>query len=216
MKKIIVSRDDNNYERHNMYQEQYLNAIEILTESKIDKHYLPIINLICQYIENDLKQFIIEYDIYPDSASDMEVQHHNLKKLVEDEFFVKKFLRKQKFMNYYNLYKKEVLYFSNVLGKTTFLNSRYAIKSNKQEKSINISEINIEEIIIHWKKYKKSLAKVYYVMGINYYVDAINITNSFKQQLDEKSIYDNLKEILNKDKIDKKAIFDIIDIIKKR
>lgn len=123
----VLLKKDTNYDRHFLYQNQYILAIDSLLKLDIKDIYLPLINLISQTIENDLKAFIIDYDFTDDTAKELDVNHHNLEKLVNDEFIIETLENIDKFKKIYELYKKEVLFFNNILGNKTFIKSRYPI-----------------------------------------------------------------------------------------
>lgn len=117
----------------------------LIKPDKLDEYILPLINLIHQYIEICLKDFILDYDMGNFTAVDMKIDTHDLKKLVEDEFFCKKNFKNIKYFNdNYSLLKDSVLYFYELLGRNTFLNSRYPVLKN--ENSVSITKINIDKI----------------------------------------------------------------------
>lgn len=227
--------DDKIYRRHCLYQKQYYNAIDTLIKTNKSDISLPLINLIYQFIENDLKSFIVEYDLHPGSAKSLQISHHDIKILVEEELFLGFFNKHEKFKKIYREYKNEILYFYSLLGKYTFLNSRYPVKSNKQEISTSIKNVKIDLIIKHWDNYIKCLTKVHFVLSINYLYQAIIyekkvynsdietlVFNYVKKNLKIKKInsYDNLNFnfildiIINKE--DKEYIGYLIDILKYR
>ena len=167
--------------------------IETLLEKNVESTFLPIINLILQFIENDLKSFIIEYDLYPGSAKGLEIQHHNIRKLVDDELFTKKFTKHADFKKIYDLYKQEALYFYSLLGKQTFLSSRYPVKSDCQENSIKNKEIDVQSIIYHWKTYFDCLSKINFVLGVNYLYESIVIEKKFLNLSSKNVVFNYVK-----------------------
>ncbi len=152
----------------NCYIEQYHQAIfKLMDKSDISRYTYPLINLIHQTIENEIKSLIAESYYDEKTYKELNIDNtHNLKKLIENENLKKYYDEIDDFIEIFNEYKKVVLYFSNILGKNTFLNSRYAIEKDKNETTLK-SEVDYNDVYSNWTKYSELYSKIY-LMYISY------------------------------------------------
>lgn len=152
----------------NSYIEQYHQAIfKLMDKSDISKYTYPLINLIHQTIENEIKSLIAESYYDEKTYKELKIDNtHNLKSLIENENLKKYYDGIEDFIKIFNEYKEVVLYFSNILGKNTFLNSRYAIKTDKNEITLK-EEIDYNAVYSNWTKYSELYSKIY-LMYISY------------------------------------------------
>lgn len=152
----------------NSYIEQYHQAIfKLMDKSDISKYTYPLINLIHQTIENEIKSLIAESYYDEKTYKELKIDNtHNLKSLIENENLKKYYDGIEDFIKIFDEYKEVVLYFSNILGKNTFLNSRYAIKTDKNEITLK-EEIDYNAVYSNWTKYSELYSKIY-LMYISY------------------------------------------------
>lgn len=193
--KLSISEQSSNYIL------QYRDAIMILLNSeKIDDHIYPLINLIHQYIELFLKDLILDYDIEPFTAIEMKVVTHNLKVLLKDEFFYKEEFKDMDFFNNnYLVLKKNVEYFSNILGKSTFFNSRYPTAKDKNLVSIPNFKISVLKIKENFQQLNDSISNIMYVFAAEKFLDSILIDFRFNELSFTKNNFDNTIELFLND-----------------
>ena len=127
------------------YKKQYISLIMLaLKDNNFEDYIIPCINLIYQFIENELKAFILQFYSNDDwNVISMEILTHNIKKLCSDEFLYRKEFKKITFFNkIYLKLSKSVDYFYNLLGNDTFFSSRYPVKKVENKKAFNKISIN--------------------------------------------------------------------------
>lgn len=113
-----------------LYDFQYREAIyKLMNNSNPEEYIYPLLALIHQMLENELKMSIIESTNNRKSLRELKIENtHDLKRLVEREEFRIYYDEIYEFEEIYIQYKNLILYFYEILGKDTFLNSRYPIE----------------------------------------------------------------------------------------
>lgn len=208
-KKEVLSLSD----QSSIYTSQYLDSIMLLLNSKkVENFIFPLINLIHQYIELLLKDLILDYDIEPFTAVEMKIDTHNLKTLIRDEFFYKEEFRKIDFFNdNYLLLEKSIVYFSSVLGNSTFFNSRYPTPKNINIISVPNYKINVLEIKYNFELLTRSMSNILNIFAAEKFLDCMIIDFklngiSFTQDNFDNAIETILKDIELDDKKQKELI----------
>lgn len=140
----------------NKYIEQYHKSIfKLMDNSDISNYEYPLINLVHQTIENELKYLIAESYYNEQTYKELNIHNtHNLDELLDRNELKKYYEGVVEFENIFKKFKEKVLYFGNVLGKNTFLNSRYAIEIKVNKKTCK-KQINYDEFYDNWSRYSE-------------------------------------------------------------
>lgn len=140
----------------NKYIEQYHKSIfKLMDNSDISNYEYPLINLVHQTIENGLKYLIAESTYNEQTYKDLDIHNtHCLDELLSRDELKKYYEGVEEFESIFDEFKEKVHYFGNVLGKNTFLNSRYAIETKVNKKTYK-KEINYDEFYKNWSRYSE-------------------------------------------------------------
>ena len=142
----------------NKYIEQYRKAIfRLMDENDIEFVLFPLVNLIHQVIENEIKSLISEAYFDIKTSKELKIDNtHDLKALTEHNTLKKYYYGIEHFEKIFEKYKEDILYFYNILGQDTFLNSRYPIQRTKNEITIKNTKINVREFYRRWGSYSEN------------------------------------------------------------
>lgn len=137
-----------------LYDFQYREAIyKLMNNSSPQEYIYPLLALIHQLIENQLKMSLIECTNNRKTLKELKVENtHNLKTIVEREEFFIYYDEIEKISTIYNEYRKYVIYFYEILGEDTFLNSRYPIERFENIATVK-NKIDYKELYENWTKY---------------------------------------------------------------
>jgi len=146
----------------NKYNFQYSFAIYRLLDNNPDimDMILPLTNLIHQKIENEIKFYISEPHMNNKTFEELNISNtHQLEKLLNREELKKYYEGIEECEKYYNNYKKSIIYFFEILGKESFLNSRYPIQRKENEITTK-KEVDFNELYKKWSEYSIASGKV--------------------------------------------------------
>lgn len=146
----------------NKYNFQYSFAIYRLLDNNpnIMNMILPLTNLIYQKIENEIKLYISEPHMNNKTFEELKISNtHQLQNLLNREELKKYYEGIKECEEYYNNYKNSVVYFYEILGKESFLNSRYPIQRKENEITIK-KEVDFDELYKKWTEYSIASGKV--------------------------------------------------------
>lgn len=140
----------------NKYIEQYHKSIfKLMDKSDISNYEYPLINLVHQTIENELKYLIAESNYNEQTYKDLNIHNtHCLDDLLLRDELKKYYEGIEDFERIFGEFKEKVHYFGNVLGKNTFLNSRYAIETKINKRTYK-KTINYDEFYENWARYSE-------------------------------------------------------------
>ena len=155
----------------NEYIEQYHTAIyELMNGNDIHAFLYPLINLIHQVIEIEVKSLIAESYYDKLTMKELKIDNtHDLKRLIENNTLRKYYEDIEEFEQIFDIYKRDILYFYSILGNNGFLNSRYPIERNENEITTKNKDININEFYNRWTSYCENyriLLKLYVAYSI--------------------------------------------------
>jgi len=159
--KMIAKQKGKKINEFAIYVIQYRKAIyKLINGEELEKYIYPILMLVYQLIENELKMIIVANNNNGETASELKIdQTHDLKLLIERQEFFKLYDEIPICIEMFKKYKESVLYFYEILGNNTFLKSRYPIE--KSQNCITIKkEINYKEFYNNWTKYSLCLAEM--------------------------------------------------------
>lgn len=211
---IIDFNNKESFDTYIEYKKQYVSLIMVvLNSNNFEEYIIPCINLIYQFIENELKAFILEFYSNEDwNTISMKISTHNIKKLSEDEFFCKKeFKEIEFFKDLYLKVCKSINYFYNLLGNNTFFKSRYPVEKVKNKKSFN-------KIIVNKLEFKKNFLNFITCMDyINLVYSSYLLFKSFllRNRFENKKIEEYIKESFDKLNNDNKLDKEKSELIKK-
>lgn len=151
-----------------LYDFQYRNAIyNLLNDKNAEEHIYPTLALIHQMLENQLKMQLIESTNNKKTLKMLRVENtHDLKCLIEKDEFRIYYEEIESIYIIYCEYKKSIIYFYEILGKDTFLNSRYPIERYENISTVK-KNINYKELYENWNKYSLLSAEML-LIGIAY------------------------------------------------
>lgn len=160
--KYINNKSMKLFKEFDKYDFQYEQAIYKLLDNNphINDMILPVVNLIYQKIEIEIKFLIAEPHIRKETFKELGISNtHDLKSLFDREELKKYYEDIDVCEHYYNEYKDNVLYFYEIMGKQSFLNSRYPIETNKNEITLK-NNIDISELYQRWTRYCLVYSKI--------------------------------------------------------
>lgn len=184
------------------YLEQYNKAISKLMDGVNEKEYIyPLINLIHQLIELDIKSYIAESMYNQKTYQKLRIDNcHDLKRLIENEQLKKYYNNISEFEDFFKKFSETVLYFSQVLGNQTFLNSRYYLKKDINEVTLK-KNVDISEFSNKWIQYREmsNTMGLMYIAFINAMIVLYLDRNNLKEEIDEfiQKIINSFKEDAN-------------------
>lgn len=151
----------NIYNEGTKYMEQYHRAIyKLMNNDNGLKYIYPLISLIHQTIENELKLLIIEPEYDSKTFHEEKIDNtHDLRLLLNHTKFKTLYDEIEEFEIIFNEFSKLIEYFYNIFGKNTFLNSRYPIEK-KRNKITKKNEVDINELYSNWNKYSLLLDEI--------------------------------------------------------
>lgn len=140
----------------NKYIEQYSKAIfKLMNNSDISDYEYPLINLIHQRIEIELKYLIAESYYNEKTYKNLKINNtHNLDELVERDELKKYYDKIEELEIIFKEYREIVHYFGNILGENTFLNSRYSIETF-DNRITRKEKINHNELYKKWTRFSE-------------------------------------------------------------
>lgn len=116
----------------------------------------PLTNLIHQKIENEIKFYISEPHINEKTFKELKINNtHKLIKLLERDELKKYYEGIETCEKYYREYIDSVIYFYEILGKESFLNSRYPIKTEQNNVTAK-KEVDYDELYKKWTEYSEA------------------------------------------------------------
>ena len=160
----------------------------------------PIVSLIAQYMENELKAILQDYYEVNKTVNELGIQHHNLRTLIE---------------KIENKYKKYI----GIYGKDILINSRYVLNPCKLEFNSNDAELSIQEIRFIFISFTCAMKNIKLFYGIEKaYCKIINTTNPEERlnefindlKKDDSIVYNSVAVYILKriDKLNKKILFE--------
>lgn len=171
------------------YDFQYSSAIFKLLDNNPDimDMIFPLINLIHQKIENQIKMYISEPHMKRETFKELKIDNtHKLKDLLERKELKKYYEGIEICENYYERYKKSVIYFFEILGEDSFLNSRYPIQRNKNDVTLK-KDIDYDELYEKWTEYSLAsvkMALMYIAYGTSNTIIYLKNTGKIQSELD--------------------------------
>lgn len=149
------------FEEFDIYNFQYGLAIYRLLDSNpniMDMIY-PLINLIYQKIENEVKMYIAEPHMREKTFKELKIENtHKLNDLLTREELRKYYEDIEICEKYFKSYTESVKYFYEILGDNCFLNSRYPIQKEQNDISLK-KKVNREELYKKWAEYSIASGK---------------------------------------------------------
>lgn len=178
------------------YVEQYGNAIfRLMNNSDISNYELPLINLIHQLIENELKSLIAESWYNEKTYKELGISNeHNLSRLIDRDELKKYYIKIEELEEIFKNFREMVLYFDTVLGENTFLNSRYAIQTKKNENTIK-NKFDYNEFYSNWSEYCETYRCL--IIAYSAYSFSNTILYKKKQKYSEHELLNLKIDILN-------------------
>lgn len=217
------------FDEFDKYNFQYSFAIFRLLDNNpyVMEMILPLTNLIHQKIENEIKMYISEPHINEETFKELKIDNtHKLIRLLERDELKKYYEGIEICERYYEQYKKSVIYFYEILGVDSFLNSRYPIQTTKNDITIK-KEVDYDELYQKWTEYSiasgklismymaycssntilylKTLGKMNNELEIDNYINGI-IEESFENfrginlEEEKNDIFELIKEFVKRDK----------------
>ena len=149
---------------------QYCLAVsELLNNKNNTKFIYPIINLIHQTIELELKSLIVDNHINNKTYYDLEISNeHNLENLIKHNSIKKYYEDIIEIECEFTALNKCIQYFYKLLGDNTFQKSRYAIEK-KQNIISEKKPINFKELKKQWTIFSLLSVKLH-LIHIAYYI----------------------------------------------
>lgn len=192
----------------NKYMEQYGKAIfKLMDCSDISQYEYPLINLVHQLIENQVKSLIAESWYCEKTYTELGINNeHSLLKLINRNELKKYYDGIEIFEKIFQEFKEKVLYFYNILGDNTFLNSRYAIEVKCNNETLK-KKFNHDEFYSNWFRYSELYScmmimytaysysnTILYFMKKNYNIQKlVNIKLQILQEMSSVSDKESLK-----------------------
>ena len=170
---------------------QYILATtELLKSNNNNKIIYPIINLMHQTLELELKSLIVDNHIDSKTYYDLGISNeHNLESLIKHDSIKKYYENIVEIECEFTALNKCIVYFSQLLGDNTFQKSRYAIEK-KQNIISKRKAIDFEELKKQWFIYSILSTKLH-LIHIAYY-----IVNDMPSILNNSNYYNICKEAI--------------------
>lgn len=205
----------------NKYIEQYHTAINnLMDENNIELILYPLINLILQIIEIEIKSLIAEVYYDTQTMKEFKIDNtHDLEKLVENSELKKYYEDINDFENIFGEYKKNILYFYNILGENSFLNSRYPIERTKNKITVKNKDIDLNEFKEKWLSYceiYQLIMKIYIAYSLSNAIHYLKDINKSKEEIEIfkiKYVNESLEEA---EEIDKITVYIFLEKFMKR
>lgn len=205
----------------NKYIEQYHTAINnLMDENNIELILYPLINLILQIIEIEIKSLIAEVYYDTQTMKEFKIDNtHDLEKLVENSELKKYYEDINDFENIFGEYKKNILYFYNILGENSFLNSRYPIERTKNKIIVKNKDIDLNEFKEKWLSYceiYQLIIKIYIAYSLSNAIHYLKDINKSKEEIEIfkiKYVNESLEEA---EEIDKITVYIFLEKFMKR
>jgi len=178
------------FDEFSKYDYQYTFAIFRLLDQNpnIMDMILPLTNLIHQKIENEIKMYISEPHINEQTFKELKIDNtHKIRQLLEREELKKYYDDINICEKYYKKYKKNVLYFYEILGEDSFLNSRYPIEINQNTITIK-KAVDLDELYKNWTEYceiAEKLTFMYIAYGSSNYIIYLKKENQIHNEQEE-------------------------------
>lgn len=130
-------------EENNFVTQYRIATTELLNNHNSNKMIYPIVNLIHQTIELDLKSLIVDNHIDSKTYFDLGISsEHNLENLIKEDRIKKYYENIPEIECEFTALSNCIQYFSQLLGDKTFQKSRYAIEKRKNiistRKTVNL------------------------------------------------------------------------------
>ena len=156
---------------------------ELLNSNNNIKIIYPIVNLIHQTLELELKSLIVDNHIDYKTYCDLGISNeHNLVELIKHDRIKKYYEGIVEIECEFTALNKCIVYFSQLLGDNTFQKSRYAIEK-KQNIISKRKPIDFEELKKQWTIYSVLSVKLH-LIHMAYY-----IVNDMPLLLNDRNIY---------------------------
>ncbi len=163
---------------------------ELLKSSNNSEIIYPIINLIHQTLELDLKSLIVDNHIDSKTYTDLGISNeHNLENLIKHDSIKKYYENIIEIECEFTALNKCIMYFSQLLGDNTFQKSRYAIERNQNIISKR-KKLDFKELRRQWSIYSILSAKIH-LIHIAYY-----LVNDMPSILNDSNLYDICKKTI--------------------
>lgn len=178
------------FDEFDKYDFQYGSAIYRLLDNNpnVMDMIFPLINLIHQKIEVEIKLYIAEPHMRDKTFKELKIDNtHKLNELLNREEFKKYYENIEICEKNFEDYKKSVRYFYEILGDDCFLNSRYPIQ--KIQNNITLKkQVDVEELYTKWTEYCIASGKLKFMYM------AYGASNTILYWKKEKKIQDELIE----------------------
>lgn len=184
---------------HIKYHEQYSSAIYRLLDGNpdIENMIYPVLNLIHQLIENEIKFFIAESHVRDKTYKDFGIgNEHNIDSLLNHSELKKYYDEIDMCKRCFDEYKKATLYFHKILGKDTFMNSRYPIKS-KERRIPKKKKVDFDLLYSKWTDYSvlsQKMMIIYCAYCSSNSIIKLKMENKIKNEIEENIIINKIVE----------------------